>query len=100
MPKARKEMQKYVRDTSCCAKLFMPSEMSSHTPDKSSKKEKEKSPLKAKTDICLVLFNRIKASVTYPSFLCVSWLDKTQKQSWKQIRTKHKNIFLLQQLND
>lgn len=55
MLKARKEMQKYVRDTSCCAKLFMPSEMSSHTPDKSSKKkEKEKSPLKAKTETQLI----------------------------------------------
>lgn len=47
MLKARKEMQKYVRDTSCCAKLFMPSEMSSHTPDKSSKKEKEKITFKS-----------------------------------------------------
>lgn len=45
MLKARKEMQKYVRDTSCCAKLFMPSEMSSHTPDKSSKKKKRKNHL-------------------------------------------------------
>lgn len=54
MLKARKEMQKYVRDTSCCAKSFMPSEMSSHTPDKSSKKEKEKSPLKAKTETKLI----------------------------------------------
>lgn len=39
--KCKKRDAKYVRDTSCCAKLFMPSEMSSQTPDKSSKKEKK-----------------------------------------------------------